>query len=96
MTTIDEKLLFPALAWVRGVKQVRDASNAHGRAALDVEFIDGVTVTVTRDDISRDHFCIWFPRAAETPGMATCAPKLARDEVMAKLSDLAMAANQEQ
>ncbi len=93
---IEDKLLFPALAWVRGVKKVSDTSDAHGREALDVEFMNGITVTVMRDDISQDHFCIWFAPAAGTLSMSTCAPKLARADVMAKLSNLAAAASQEQ
>lgn len=84
----DDPLLFPTLAWLQGVKRVKDTSKRQGLPAVDVEFADDIVVTVMRDGISPNDLCICFPPTG--PGsLSDCAPGLSREEVLATLNDLA-------
>lgn len=82
----------PTLSGLAGVRRVADVSKAN-KPRIEVEFEDGLTVTVARDDISREHFCIWFPPDAEKKGISQVAAKLTQQALMERLAKLAAAAS---
>lgn len=92
MTALAVTNAFPKLSGLAGVRRVKDATVQFGRPAIEVIFEDGLAITVARDEISREHFCIWFPPTEADRGIASVAAKLSQAVVMNKLSDLAAVA----
>ena len=89
MYTITTTATFPKLTGLAGVRHVIDVSAKVGRPAVEVEFDNDLRVTVARDEISRMHYCIWFPITAESRGFATVAAKLTQGEMIVKLNEFA-------
>ena len=88
MTSILNAVSFPELDGIAGVRRIADATKRIGRPAMDVVFMDGLTVTVTKDEIRRDQFCIFLPPNNRL-NISSVIPSIDQAEVMVKLSEMA-------
>lgn len=92
MNNLVIKESLPDISSLPGVRHVVDASERIGHAAIEVAFVNGLTVTITRDELSKKHFCIWFPPADKASNIGSVMPRLTKTRVMAELNKLAEAA----